>query len=166
MKKIILSYIVFLFIGISVYSQVTVYSENFNAGMGGWTSTSLTSPWGNTSYFGISNIWQSSDAETGMAPNICGMAGGGNPSLYLGATALISGAAYLSNATTNKRISSPNINTTGYSNLTLSFNFIGYGCEERDKAYLQYSIDGGTSWTSPTSELLQVRIQQWGQEEV
>jgi hypothetical protein len=131
-----------------------IYSQNFNAPTtlagSGWTNTNLTTPWGNGSYFGISNIWQVNDNESGRPPGTCGAAGMGNQSLHIGATAFASGAAYLSNANTNRRISSPNINSTGYTNLQLSFNFIGNGYLSTDKAYLQYSTNGGTTWNNAT----------------
>jgi hypothetical protein len=85
-----------------------------------------------------------------MAPNTCGAGGMGDSTLYMGADAMSSGAAYSSTANTNRRISSPNINTTTYSTMTLQFDFIGNGCDTRDKAYFQYSTNGGTSWISPS----------------
>ena len=132
-------------------SQTTIYSENFNAGFGGWTNTNLTTPWGNTTdILDYENIWQNDDGESGMNPNVCGAAGQSNPTLFIGSP-MAGGAAYSSGATTNRRISSPNIASTGYANMTLQFNFIGNGCETRDRAYFQYSIDGGTNWISPTA---------------
>ncbi len=151
MKKTFAISLILLYSGMIAYSQVTIYSENFNSGFGGWTNTDLTTPWGNTvDGFGLENIWQNSDDESGMAPNVCGAGGQGNPTLYMGATGFSTGAAYSATADANRRISSPNINTTGYSNLTLSFNFIGNGCGTRDRAYFQYSVDGGTNWISAT----------------
>ena len=139
-----------MFLAVIAKSQV-FYNQGFNVSLvaSGWTNTNLTIPWGNAAAFGISNQWQADDNESGRAANICGMAGAGNPSLYMGATGLGSGAAYLSNARTNRRIASPNISTVGKTNITLSFNFIGNGYLTADKAYLQYSIDGGTSWVTP-----------------
>jgi len=129
-----------------------VYSETFSSTLAasGWTNVNLTVPWSSGSYIGISNTWKVSDSESGRPANTCGGANLGNPSLYIGATAFASGAAYLSNAATNRRIMSPNINTTGYTNMTLSFNYIGNGEANDDKAYLQYSIDGGTTWINAT----------------
>lgn len=136
-----------------VQAQI-IYSQNFNTpttlASSGWTSANLTTPWGNSTYFGISNIWQVNDNESGRPPGTCGAAGMGNQSLHIGATGFASGAAYLSNANTNRRISSPNINSTGYNNLQLSFNFIGNGYLTTDKAYLQYSTNGGTTWNNAT----------------
>jgi hypothetical protein len=74
----------------------------------------------------------------------------GDQSLYIGASGLASGAAYLSDVNTNRRIASPNINTTGYTTVILGFDYIGNGEGATDKAYLVYSTDGGTSWTGAT----------------
>jgi hypothetical protein len=129
-----------------------VYSETFSSTLAasGWTNVNLTVPWSSGTFIGISNTWKVADSESGRPANTCGGANLGNPSLYIGATALASGAAYLSNAATNRRIMSPNINTTGYTNMTLSFNYIGNGEANDDKAYLQYSTDGGTTWINAT----------------
>jgi gliding motility-associated-like protein len=150
-KMYLLCLLICLFSSKFVLAQTIIFSENFNAGFGGWTNTNLTSPWGNTiDAFGLENIWQVSDSESGMSPGTCGAGGMGNPSLYMGASGFATGAAYSSTANTNRRIASPNINTVGHSNMTLSFNFIGNGCDTRDRAYFQYSTDGGTSWTGVT----------------
>ena len=134
-----------------IKSQTVVYSEGFNSTLGasGWTITDLTVPFTNTTFFGFLNTWQVSDAESGMAANTCGAGGAGNSSLHCGAVGLGAlGAAYISNARTNRRISSPNISTIGSTNLTLSFNYIGNGEANDDRAYLQYSINGGPTWVS------------------
>ncbi len=130
----------------------TVYTQPFSGTLlaSGWTVTNLAAPWGNGSTFGISNIWQVSDSESGMSANTCGTAGVGDGSLYMGATAFASGAAYLSDVNTNRRISSPNINTTGYTNVVAEFDFIGGGEGTTDRAYFVYSINGGSTWIIPT----------------
>lgn len=136
----------------SSHSQI-VYSQSFGStfAASAWTNTNLTTPWSSGTYLGFfSNNWHVDDAETGMPANTCGMAMGGNQTLYMGAVGLGAlGAAYVANARTNRRISSPNINTTGYAGMTLSFNFIANGESTIDKAYFQYSIDGGVTWILP-----------------
>ncbi len=148
--KIVLIAILFLFL-FAVKAQ-TVYFQGFNTTLAGsgWANTNLTTPWGNGTYFGISNQWQNNDNESGMPTNVCGAATQGDPSLYIGATGFGSGAAYLANVFTNRRISSPNINTTGFSGMTLSFDYIGNGSGTTDKGYLQYSVNGGVSWLNAT----------------
>lgn len=152
MKRLLLSCLGVLF---ALITQAQVFfTQGFNSTLAasGWTNTNLTAPWGNGAFFGLNNQWQVSDAESGMLPNTCGAAGAGNPSLYMGAVGLGAlGAAYLSNARTNRRIASPNISTVGKTNITLSFNFIGNGGNTSDKAYFQYSIDGGATWITPTA---------------
>lgn len=130
-----------------------VYSQTFSSTLAAsaWTNTNLTTPWSSGTYLGLfSNNWYLDDAETGMPANTCGVGFGGNQSLYMGAVGLGAlGAAYVANARTNRRISSPNINTIGYAGMTLSFNFIANGVSTIDKAYFQYSIDGGATWILP-----------------
>lgn len=152
--RFVLPVIVLLMIADITGRAQIVYSQNFNSTTlagSGWTNTNLTVPWSSGSYLGFfSNNWYVNDAESGMPPNTCGTAGAGNPTLYMGAVGLGAlGAAYVANAQTNRRISSPNINTTGYSGMTLSFNFIANGAGSTDKAYFQYSVDGGTTWIIP-----------------
>ena len=144
--------IIILFVNFFYCKAQIVYTQDFNTTLAGsgWTNTNLTVPWGNTAFFGISNQWQNNDNESGMGANTCGAALQGDPSLYMGATAITTGAAYLSNVFTNRRISSPNINTTGFSGMTLSFDYIGNGSGTVDKGYLQYSIDGGVTWLNAT----------------
>jgi hypothetical protein len=47
---------------------------------------------------------------------------------------------------TDKRIQSPNINTTGYGGLTLSFNYIA--AQGDDDVTVVYSCNGGTTWNT------------------
>lgn len=135
----------------SLKSQTVIYTQPFSGTLAasGWTSSNLTTPWGNGSFLGISNIWQVSDSESGMSANTCGTSGAGDRSLYMGASALASGAAYLSDVNTNRRISSANISTVGYTTVIVDFDFIGNGEGTTDKAYFIYSINGGTSWVVP-----------------
>jgi hypothetical protein len=136
----------------SLLSQTTIYSQTFSGTLAGsgWTNANLTTPWGNGSFSGISNVWQVSDSESGLSANVCGASGMGDQSLYMGATAFATGAAYLSDVNTNRRISSANISTVGYTNIILDFDFIGNGEGTTDKGYFVYSINGGTAWISAT----------------
>jgi hypothetical protein len=134
----------------SAVAQTTFYNQTFSSTLAasGWTSTNLTTPWGNQSSFGA-NQWSVSDNESGYSANTCGGSSAGDPSLFI-THPLITGAAYLADINTNKRISSPDIATTGYTSIILEFDFIGNGEGTSDKAYLQYSTDGGTSWINAT----------------
>ena len=143
---------VVLFLCTSLKAQTTIYTQPFSGTLAasGWTNTNLTVPWGNASLFGLSNVWRVNDNESGLSANTCGAAGMGDQSLHMVCAGLASGAAYLSDINTNRRISSPNINTTGYTGITLDFDYIGNGESDADKSYLVYSIDGGTNWIAPT----------------
>lgn len=133
----------------------TLYSANFDGvtlPASGWSVVNLTSPWGNGSFLGISNVWRINNGEAGAPPNTCGFTGGGDQSLHIGAT-IVSGAAYLSDVNTNRRVQSPVLNPVAagvVAPLTLEFDFIGNGEGVTDRAYFQYSLDGGTTWVSPT----------------
>jgi hypothetical protein len=131
-------------------SQSVIYSQPFSGTLvaSGWVSTSLTVPWGNQNLFG-QNIWAVNDNESGFAANICGAGGGGDQSLHI-THALISGAAYLADINANKRIASPVVSTVGYTGIVLAFDFIANGEDVQDRGYLQYSINGGTSWLNAT----------------
>ena len=133
---------------------VTVYSEDFdgNSGAGStWAVTNSTiGSQGNSP-----NIFYISDQESGEAAGNCGVSGTGDNSLHIGSTTLGDlGAAYDAGGlcpffwctNTDRRSFSNNINTTGLSNLTLSFNYIENGEGTDDNALLEYSINGGTSW--------------------
>lgn len=116
---------------------------------GAWTTAS-TGPNGSDP-----NVWYVSGAECGNAPAACGSAcSGTDPSLHLGSNASVLGdigAAYLAGGLgfwfpqTNVRAQSPAINCTGYSNITLSFNYIEWGSGAVDDGSLWY-FDGAT-WT-------------------
>ena len=134
-----------------VKTQATViYTEAFESDLAtvGWTNSNLSSPWGN-SLFG--NFWYNDDMESGLSPGTCGNAMLGDQSVYIGPfIGIFTGAAYDASSQSNVRISSPAISTVGYTNLVLSFNFIGNGDGNTDKGYLQYSTDGGTTWVNAT----------------
>ncbi len=137
-------------------TNAQVYTQAFSSGIpaSGWVNTDLTVPWGNATLFGIENIWFSDDQESGLTSGTCGAGLAFDPSLYMGST-LGGGSSYLADVVTNRRIESPNISTIGFTTLVLSFDFIGEGEGTTDKAYLQYSINGGAIWIdaigAPTS---------------
>lgn len=162
MKTIRFSGIILLFISIQAFSQITFWSEDFGTGCnqgqlatdfssanGGWTVTPL----------GLNetgqNYWFISAAENGMEPGECGDGCGNNRTLHLGAiNAFVGtdlGAAYyeglntlcglLDCGSTNKRIESPIIDCTGYSSISLHFNYIEGG-NAIDNANLWIRING------------------------
>ena len=139
--------------------SMTLFEEDFdgNSGAGSnWTTSPLnniTGPQGATP-----NLFYISDAEDGNAPGACGSAGSGDQSLHVGADAVVGGdggAAFFSGGLcaffgwcpeTNTRSFSNNINSTGFTGLNLSFNYIEQGDGTIDDAIVEYSIDGGTTW--------------------
>ncbi len=147
-------------------TMVNVFEEDFdgNSGSGSnWTTSPLNTNVG--AQGSNANLWYISDAEDGNAAGVCGSAGSGDQSLHVSSSSIGDlGAAYdasalcqagclfcdffgiCSDVTTNKRSFSQNINTTGITGLTLSFNYIENGEGADDDAILEYSIDGGTSW--------------------
>ncbi|MFN5982344.1 MAG: T9SS type A sorting domain-containing protein [Fluviicola sp.] len=140
-------------------AQTTVYSENFNNGCasnclattyGGWTVVDNSG--GVTG--GAPNNWFVSCAEEGITPPGCGSSCIGDASLHIGADPGAGGdmgASYNETGATNatfRMAVSPTINTSTYSGLTLSFDFIAFGsaaCSD-DRAQLRLSTDNGATW--------------------
>ncbi|MGL4596621.1 MAG: PKD domain-containing protein, partial [Bacteroidia bacterium] len=148
-------------------SAQTFWTENFNngcsagcdasayvGGNGAWTQTVLGAEGADP------NLWYVSCAENGHTNNICGTgcvaasATATLASLHVGANPSFIGdigAAYdagglcgiLTCPQTNRRIESPTINCTGYSTITLSFNYIEAGTPPNDDASVWY-YDGAT----------------------
>ncbi len=159
---------------LSTFSQSVFWIESFGTGCnqgqvangaaptptnGVWTVTSTGT---NDPY---AQEWYISATEAGMPLNTCGDGCLNNPSLtnrtlHVGNVAISSiglsadqGATYLEGAcgfgycaNTNKRAESPTINCTGYSNITLSFDYIQQGTPGSDYCELMYF--DGTTWNS------------------
>lgn len=123
------------------------FATSYSGPNGAWTTTN-TGPNGSDP-----NIWYVSGAECGNTPPACGTScGGTDPSLHIGSNPSVLGdigAAYLAGGLgfwfpqTNVRAESPFINCTGYSNITLTFNYIEWGSGTVDDASLWY-YDGST----------------------
>ncbi|MCX7767816.1 MAG: hypothetical protein N2110_02175 [Flavobacteriales bacterium] len=128
-------------------------ANGFSSPNGTWTVTN-TGP--NET---MANVWYVSAEEqigTGRCGEGCG--GNNNRTLHLSTHPLMFGdlgASYFESssttcsflgwcAITNKRVESPTINLTGYSNITLSFDYIEFGEGSNDNATLWYF--NGTSW--------------------
>lgn len=116
---------------------------------GTWTQT-ITGTEG-----GSANQWYVSGEECGNAVGTCGSGcTNGDASLHVSAIGGLCGtpdcgAAYdetfAANAT-DRRIESPNINSTGYASLTLDFGYIA--AQGDDGFDVVYSCDGGSNWTT------------------
>jgi hypothetical protein len=159
MKRPVIISIIFL----SYFTEAQVFwTENFNngcttgcgvagvnTGNGAWSVTNAVTVAEGAS----ANRWYVSCAENGMPANTCGAACGANASLHISAIGALCGppdcgAAYNAGGacTTSKRAESPTINTTGYSGITLAFNYIENGETTLDDASVYYSVDNGTTW--------------------
>lgn len=146
MKKLLFSCLFFFSLGF-VHSQTPIYTENFDGAVT-WT---LNTSFGTND--ADANLWEISDSESGVLPPGCGTAGTGNNSLYITSTLFPgSGAAYNAGGfcgfgicvNTHRRAESPVISTVGYTNLTLSFDYIHNGQAGQD--YGSVWINTGTGW--------------------
>jgi hypothetical protein len=134
--------------GGSSVQNVIVYNETFDPAPG-WTLNVPTGVNGTDP-----NFWVINDNEGGVIPPGCGVASNGNNSLHITSVFFPGGgAAYdagglcgiLFCPETNMRAESPVINTTGFSNLTLTFDFISMGDALIDNASVWYN--DGLGWT-------------------
>ncbi|MGL4596667.1 MAG: T9SS type A sorting domain-containing protein [Bacteroidia bacterium] len=154
-------------LAISASSSSTIWTENFNngcsasclgtsyvGGNGAWTQTILGAEGADP------NLWYVSCAENGHTNGVCGtgcvaasatatlatMHVGSNPNSLgdLGAAYDAGGLCGIFTCPqTNRRIESPSINLTGYTNVVVSFNYIENGATTIDNATLWY-FDGAT----------------------
>ncbi len=155
-------FLVIIFIGLSYLgiSQTVIWSEDFD-GNGGAGSNwgALNQDIGGQGNY--ANLWYTSCVENGQGAGNCGCdcnsgCGSNNITLHLGSTSAGDlGAAYDAGGlcgwglctNTNRRSQSININTIGQSNLTLNFNYLENGDNSNDNGVVEYSINGGTTWT-------------------
>lgn len=132
-----------------VPSLQMIWLEDFE-GISNWTLNDPTGP--NGVDF---NRWVINDNEGGVLPPGCGIASNGDSTLHI--TSVFNpngGAAYdagglcgtLFCPETNQRAISPPINTVGFNNLTLSFDFISNGDGLLDNASVQYN--DGSGWVT------------------
>lgn len=129
-------------------------ATDYNSSNGQWSATSL----------GLNetgqNYWFVSAAENGNSPGECGSGCGNNQTLHLGAiNAFVGndlGAAYyeglaslcglLDCGATNKRVESPPIDCSGFSDITLHFDYIEGG----------NAIDNATLWLFANNSWIQI----------
>jgi len=151
--------ILFSFFQLISVAQTTIWSDNFNNGCASgciastWNGWTIVNNSGGVSG-GAPNDWFVSCAEEGITPPGCGSSCIGDASLHVGADAGSGGdmgASFNETGVANatyKRATSPTINTTGYSTITLAFDFIAFGssaCSD-DRLQLQLSTDNGATW--------------------
>ncbi len=130
-------------------AQTVVWGEDFTSGGSGWT-ISVTEGTNDAAH----NIWiVNTLGPTGSSPS------GGNL-LHItcspldGFCSVMGGPGSVYNAggitaiTTRVLSYSPAINTSGWSNMELSFWYVSRGQMGVDYGTVRYSIDGGTTWTT------------------
>ncbi len=142
----------------------TFWVENFTGGSTGLDVSAFTSTNGTwTCTIGSEgdtpNPWYVSCQEAGHTAGACGSpcgTGDLGASLHVGSTSLgDNGASYdagdgglgFENTTTDRRAESPIINCTGKTGINLRFYYIENGDGTTDDGYVEYSADGGTTWT-------------------
>ncbi len=147
--KNLLTTLIFISLLFAVRSQTTVYSEDFNGALNWTLNTDMTGEGA------APNEWYVSCEEEGVGSGNCGTAcAAGDATLHVSSNSAGGdlGAAYVESpfaaTTTNRRAESPDINTTGQTNMTLSFDMIGNGGNANDFCELFYSTDGGATWVS------------------
>ncbi len=128
--------------------STTIYSEDFETGGATWSLSNAVGPQG-----ADPNFFTISDNEGGVAVGGCGVAGNGNSTLHITSVFFPAGGAaydagglcgFLFCPETHVRATSGTINTTGFTNLTLSFDFIANGDLPNDQATVW--INPGTGW--------------------
>ncbi|MBK7130342.1 MAG: PKD domain-containing protein [Crocinitomicaceae bacterium] len=136
-------------------AQTVIWSEDFDPTPGGWTYAAIGPNGADPNFF------EMDDDESGVAPPGCGVAGTGNQTLHITSVFFPGGgAAYdagglcgiLTCPQTATRAQSPNISTVGYTNLTLSFDYI-MGGDASDFGGLWYN--DGMGWVALTNPLPQ-----------
>lgn len=156
--------IISVFCSLGAVAQTTIWLEDFDGNSGAGSNWGILNE--NVGVQGpAENLWYISDTEDGNASGACGTGGGGDQSLHLGSSVAGDiGAAYevgcspgcffcdffgvCINSTTNKRTQSQDINTIGHNNLTLNFNYIEGGDLAIDDCMVEFSINGGVTWST------------------
>ncbi|WP_313804342.1 GEVED domain-containing protein [Flavobacterium sp.] len=119
-----------------------LFFENFESGIGGFTVTTPTNTnGGSDSPWSVKTSTYAPNATTVWIPAINSGALG-----TIGNRFAFTTSDYQNSVLITRLSTSSNINTTGYSTLTLTFNQY-YSYYGGDSGILQVSIDGGTNWT-------------------
>jgi hypothetical protein len=142
--------------------EETLYEENFEGTASGWTGQATSTPGSSQNYWMMgTNTTTPKAGWYSIGSGSCGanntvLTGNYSPRIsYYKSDNPFSGPhcnySSVATATTNLRLYSPAFSTSGYSNSTLTFNYVG-GMNADDNVQLQYSLDG-VSWTNIAGEL-------------
>ena len=148
----------------TVSAQTVIWSEDFDGNSGAGSN------WGTLNQDigaqgATPNQWYISCTENGNAVGVCGSGCGANNTLHLGSTTagdlgaaydagcdlscfFCSGFGFCSFTNTDRRSQSTNISTVGSTGLTLNFDYIENGSGAVDNCFVEYSVNGGTSWVT------------------
>jgi Secretion system C-terminal sorting domain len=156
MKKLLL--LGGIFSAFSSFSQTTLYENNFNTGSATGWSLNVGGSGGNT--------WIVNNQYTGFAPFVddtpnqpVAVTGGPN-SNYLhiyNASACgslgICNASFDTGTSSNQSAETPVINTSAYSSVTASFYYLCAGQSGTSYGVIEFSTDGGTTWTQSGAQI-------------
>ncbi|MCF8451074.1 MAG: Ig-like domain-containing protein, partial [Taibaiella sp.] len=112
--------------------EFALLSQNFDGGLSGWSIQNILGT--------PSSYWQ-----IVTPPGTDGTAGDGTP--------MMQAASSTFGGFTHTRLSSPGFSTLGYGSATLTFNQYLISTAPDVHALLEYSVDGGTSWTTITDQV-------------
>ncbi len=161
MKKMLL--LLGTMLSVSTYAQTTLFQDNFESGSGSWTL--------NTGGTG-QNQWQVNSEYLGYSgfiddtPDQPGTFTGGPQSTYMHITntSICSGLAVCnanfdtgSSSNRSASITTP-IVTTGYTNVNLQFYYLCAGAAGISFGIVEYSTDGGTTWTAASGQYSDVTV--------
>lgn len=152
---------------VTAISQTTLFSDNFESGGGNWT---LNGGSGGNNWI-VNNVYTGFDPFIPDTPTQPGGITNSPTSTYMHVTnSSICGAGICnSNYDTGSASNQPttltsSINAAGYGNITLSFWYLCAGTAGQDFGTVEYSTDGGGTWT-PTGTSYQ-NVSVWTQTSV
>lgn len=142
----------------TAYSQTTIFQDNFESGGGNWT---LNGGSGNNQW--ILNSEYVDGSGFGIVPDTPNQPGGvtnGPNSAYLHihntqacSNLNICNASFDTGSSSNQSATqSASVSTTGYTNVTLEFIYLCDGASGTSYGIVEYSTDGGSTWTAASSQ--------------
>lgn len=146
-----------LFAGLSAHAQTTLFQDNFESGAGNWT---LNGGAGNNQW--VLNSEYVDNSGLGLVPDTpdqpVGTTNGPNSSyLHIYNTQAcgfgICNASFDTGSSSNQSATQTTpVSTTGYSNVTLEFIYLCAGASGTSYGMVEYSLNGGTSWTAASGQ--------------